>query len=340
MRLKKFTATMAASVLTLGLAAGTAQAAPQPIKVDSAGVVTGSYIQNQYSNLGRYATTSTRTSQPCGPAYSVYNWILKTQHNNKMDHTCWGSFPDGTKNPVDVQFVYPKNIAKMGKLPVIIYTPGVAAEPGQVIHNYKMWASHGYIVAVAYTYANWTGYTDVLGAAHLLTESKDAKSPLFGHIDSSKVVLTGHSAGGGSTESGAGWLLPTVEKQFPGLKVVAAVPLQPGPGVFVMGKYVQVPTFYVTGEKDTICFDSAVRARYKEVTKVPAWIGMVKGAYHGQAMDHWKYSAFAASVLAFANMYVKNDQTARQIFVGPNYFLAKDAAFMKVDRNAKAAALK
>lgn len=67
---------------------------------------------------------------------------------------------------------------------------------------------------------------------------------------------------------------------------------------------------------------------------------MVKGAYHGQAMDHWKYSAFAASVLAFANMYVKNDQTARQIFVGPNYFLAKDAAFMKVDRNAKAAALK
>ena len=46
MRLKKFTATMAASVLTLGLAAGTAQAAPQPIKVDSAGVVTGSYIQN------------------------------------------------------------------------------------------------------------------------------------------------------------------------------------------------------------------------------------------------------------------------------------------------------
>lgn len=340
MRLKKFTATLAASAVAFGLTAGIAEAAPQPIKVDSFGVVTGSAIQNDYSKMGPYETASTIKSQPCGPAYQVYNWILKTQHNNKMAHTCWGTFPDGTKSPADVQFVYPKNIAKMGKRPVIIYTPGIGAEAGLTEHLYRMWASHGYIVVVTYTFLNWTGYTDVQGAAHLLAESKDASSPLYGHIDSSRVVLTGHSAGGGSTESGAGWLLPSIKKQYPGINIVAAVPLQPGPGVFFQGAFVQVPVFYLTGEKDTVCWDIAIRPRYKSVHKAPAWIAMVKGAPHGQEMDDWKYSAFGASVLAFADMYVNNSQHARKYFVGPNYYISKDAAFMRVERNEQAAALK
>ena len=178
------------------------------------------------------------------------------------------------------------------------------------------------------------------GAARLLTEAKNAASPLHGHVDQRHVVLTGHSAGGGSTESGAGWLLPTVEKQYPGLRVVAAVPMQPGPGVMVQRKYITVPVFYLTGEKDTVCTDVSIRSRYKTVTETPAWIGMVRGATHGQEMDHWRYSVFGAAVLAFSDMQVHHSQRARQFFVGPHYFLADDTAFTHVERNAKAAALR
>lgn len=340
MRLKKFTAIAAASVCAFGLASGVAQAVPRPIKTDSSGVVTGSYLYNQYAAMGPYSTVATVKSQPCGPVYTMYTQMLRDHHNNKMTHKCWGTFPDGMKSPKDVQFVYPRNISRMGKLPVIIYTPGIAAEPGLTDHLYHLWASHGYIVVVSYTFFNWTGYTDVQGAARLLTEAKNAASPLHGHVDQRHVVLTGHSAGGGSTESGAGWLLPTVEKQYPGLRVVAAVPMQPGPGVMVQRKYITVPVFYLTGEKDTVCTDVSIRSRYKTVTETPAWIGMVRGATHGQEMDHWRYSVFGAAVLAFSDMQVHHSQRARQFFVGPHYFLANDAAFTHVERNAKAAALR
>lgn len=54
MRLKKFTAIAAASVCAFGLASGVAQAVPRPIKTDSSGVVTGSYLYNQYAAMGPY----------------------------------------------------------------------------------------------------------------------------------------------------------------------------------------------------------------------------------------------------------------------------------------------
>ncbi|WQD13444.1 MAG: hypothetical protein U1U88_001701 [Lawsonella clevelandensis] len=137
----------------------------------------------------------------------------------------------------------------------------------------------------------------------------------LGHVDATKTILTGHSAGGGSTESGSSWLLPQVEKKYPGLKVVAAVPLQPGPSVGFQPLLSKVPTFYLTGEKDTVCFDWSIRPRYKMNKNVPAWIAMVKGAPHGQEMDDWRNSAFAASVLAFADLYLNNTENARQIFL-------------------------
>ena len=95
MRLKKFTAIAAASVCAFGLASGVAQAVPRPIKTDSSGVVTGSYLYNQYAAMGPYSTVATVKSQPCGPVYTMYTQMLRDHHNNKMTHKCWGTFPDG-----------------------------------------------------------------------------------------------------------------------------------------------------------------------------------------------------------------------------------------------------
>ncbi|MFY9191118.1 MAG: hypothetical protein WAN89_07665 [Lawsonella sp.] len=341
MRPNKLLSAVAAMALTLGLGAGTAVADPQPIRVDEAGVVTGGYIQNNYGNFGPHETTQTVAAVDCGLVFTIYEKVLEIGHNNKDPHKCWGTFPDATESPVGVEYVYPKNIDKMGKLPVIIYTPGIGAEPGMTNDNYKLWASNGYIVAVTYSFLNWTGYTDVNAAIDLQKQSEDPKSPLYGHIDRSKVILTGHSAGGGSTQSAAGWLLPKMQEEFPGLKVLGAVPLQPGPSLFFQPSLITVPTFIVSGEQDTICQDPFwVRDLYRTIDKAPAWIGMLKGAYHGQAMDHPRHSANAASVMAFAEWLVKGDQKAKEIFVGSNYFLQSDAAFMKVERNEKAAALK
>lgn len=341
MRPKKILSAVAAMALTFGLGAGTAVAAPQPVRVDKAGVVTGGYMQNNFGNFGPHETTQTVAAVDCGLVFSIYEKVLFASHNNKSPHKCWGTFPDATKSPVGVQYVYPKNINKMGKLPVIIYTPGIGAEPGMTNDNYKLWASNGYIVAVSYSFLNWTGYTDVNAAGDLQKQAKDPKSPLYGHIDQSKVVLTGHSAGGGSTESGAGWLLPRMQEKFPGLKVVGAVPLQPGPSLFFQASLISVPTFIVSGERDDVCPDPFwVRTLYKNIDKAPAWIAMMKGAYHGQGMDHPRHSAIGASVMSFADWVAKGDQKAKEIFVGPNYFLKNDAAFMKVERNAKAEALK
>jgi len=64
MRLKKFTAIAAASVCAFGLASGVAQAVPRPIKTDSSGVVTGSYLYNQYAAMGPYSRHRVRTYGP------------------------------------------------------------------------------------------------------------------------------------------------------------------------------------------------------------------------------------------------------------------------------------
>lgn len=339
MRPHKLIAAVSALALTCGLGAGAASAAP--ISVDEKGVVTGGYVQNAFGDHGQYEVTRTVKPIDCNALFKFYTGILKKDHNNHEGHKCWGTFPYKGAAPVGVQYVYPKNIASMGKLPVILYTPGIGAEPGMTDANYSYWASRGYIVAVSYSILNWTGYTDLNGAMDLQKQAKDTTSPLYGHIDEKNVVLAGHSAGGGATESGAGWMLPAMQKSFPGLRVVGAVPLQPGPSLFFQQRLISVPTFVVSGELDTVCPDPTwVRDLWNTIDRAPAWIAMMKGALHGQAMDIPTTSAFASSVMAFAEYVVHNNAVAKDIFVGPQYKLASDPAFMKVERNAKAAALK
>ena len=337
MRFKKIMSAVAASALAFGLSTTAAQAAPQPIQVDENGVVTGGHLQNTFGAPGPYKTTQTASQQECNILMDAYSSILYNTQGVVEKQVCWGTFPYGTaKGPVGVEYTYPSNIQKMGKLPVVIVTPGIIVEPGLMEDIQHFLASHGYLVVTSYSFLNWTGNTIIWGAADLYKQSQDKKSPFYGHIDASKTILTGHSAGGGSTVAGSGWLLDKIQAAYPGMKIRAAIPLQPGPSFFFQAKHVTVPTFVVLGSADPIVSQLFKSVWQKNITKAPLWMASLKGASHGKTLDGVKYSANAASILAFASLYLNNDPAARSIFYGPQFALAKDAAFEDVYRNALA----
>lgn len=312
----------------------------QKVLMDPSDVVLGSDIYRTFYVPGPYGTAQTAVNAEPGRFYTWFNSVLERKHDNFAPHQIWGSWPDGDKKPIGVHYVYPATIAELGKLPVIFYTPGIGSEPGQTNDIYHYWASHGFIVAVTYSFLNWSGFTHVNAARSLYEQSINPTSPLYGHIDAHNIVLTGYSAGGGSTQSAAGWLLDEIRKQFLGIDIKGAVAIQPGPSFFFQSALIDIPTLVISGEHDRICPDKLwVRPLWKTISRKPSWICMVKGIKHGKGMDAPQYSVNAPLVLAFVKWLVQGDENAAQLFTGERYGLQHDAALMRVERNSLATTL-
>lgn len=338
--------TAAALVLSPAVVVPLAAAAPDtgPLGLAPMGVVPASEsaIQQQFGAPGPYAVSQTRTTQDCVGLTDLYVRVLRLGFDVQDEVECFGTFPDaGLRSPVGVEFYYPEDIAELGALPLVLWTPGILVEPGIYDSTARHLASHGYVVAVNYSLVNWFGLTHEMGAQAAAAANVDATSPLHGHIDLARTVVAGHSAGGGSALVSGGRLQGVGQQFAPEFRVVGALAIEPGPATLGVGVPPSaVPTLIVTGSSDFIVHPSGWPAlvQYPQV-QAPAWLTTVRGASHGKPMDGPGNSVFPALEVAFLDYVTKDSADAAQVFVGPDYALATDGALVNTHRNAQADAL-
>ncbi len=338
--------TAAALVLTPTLGVPFAAAAPDTglLGLTPTGVVPASEsaIQQQFGTPGPHRVAQTRTTQDCAGLTDLYVRVVQLGFDVQDEMKCFGTFPDaGLRSPVGVEFYYPDDIADLGVLPLVLWTPGILVEPGIYDSTARHLASHGYVVAVNYSLVNWFGLTHEMGAQAAAAANADAASPLHGHIDLARTVVAGHSAGGGSALISGGRLQGVGTQFAPEFRVVGALAIEPGPATLGVGVPPStVPTLIVTGSSDFIVHPAGWPAlvQYPQV-QAPAWLTTVRGASHGKPMDGPANSVFPALEVAFLDYVTRGSAEAAKVFVGADYALATDGALMNTQRNDRADAL-
>ncbi|MGO4201300.1 hypothetical protein AB4Z09_06000 [Rhodococcus sp. TAF43] len=338
--------TAAALVLTPALAAPFAAASGTgSLGLTPMGVVPASEsaIQQQFGVAGPHPVTQTRNPQDCAGLTELYVRVVRLGFDVQDEMKCFGTFPDsGLGSPVGVEFYYPDDIAELGAVPLVLWTPGILVEPGIYDSTARHLASHGYVVAVNYSLVNWFGLTHEMGAQAAAAANADEAGPLYGHIDLTRTVVAGHSAGGGSALISGGRLQEVGTQFDPDFRVVGALAVEPGPATLGIGVPPStVPTLIVTGSADFIVHPAGWPSlvQYPQV-QAPAWLTTVRGASHGKPMDGPANSVFPALEVAFLDYVTKDSAAAKEIFLGTDYALATDGALVNTERNTQADALR
>ncbi|MFI6166384.1 hypothetical protein ACIBCN_06305 [Nocardia sp. NPDC051052] len=224
-------------------------------------------------------------------------------------------------------------------MPAIFYMPGFMAEPAWYAASARYWASYGYVVVMPYDLWNSTVELPLMGAQTLAGANNDPNSPLHGKVDLGRVVMAGHSGGGGAVAMGA-VLPPDVYRQIdPAFRIIGAVPTESSP--VAAGFVFDVPTLYLTGCADAIVWHwYLIRwLGYQTALRAPAYLACVRGANHNTPMDGPAYNAFAPLTLGWAQYLAKGDQEAARYFVGPQWSLPGDPRVEYAFRNTLADAL-
>lgn len=291
-------------------------------------------IRKEFGGMGTHEVTAIQEAYTCtGIVYRVYNKILQRGQGFEEPAQCYGAFPESLQEPVTgVQFVYPSDLAQMESARLIVLSPGIGVEPGMLDRQARVYASHGYIVAMGYNLHNWTGSQVALATAAVLGAHKTPGSPLYGKVDSSRTVLVGHSAGGGSVvavNSSMDSVLQSLGFDFTTAGIVA---VNQGPGDFgKVSQPVSVPGLWIRAEKEDIVPLPYDRLGY-ERTEGPAWFTVMRDAYHGTFMDMPEKSAYSAVVMAFTEYLLDGSQRAKKVFEGADYSLSTDTEFTDSER--------
>ncbi len=129
---------------------------------------------------------------------------------------------------------YPKNLAPGQLAPILSWANGTCAKTNGYHALLNHLASHGFIVVATNSRYTAGGRFQLRGVDFVTAENNRAESPLYKHVDTSKVGVFGHSQGGGSTWSAAS-----------DMRVKTSVVLNAG------GSGTRpTPSYFVTGDKD------------------------------------------------------------------------------------------
>lgn len=282
----------------------------------------------QYGQLGPYSVSTTSVIGDCKGLAGIIIPIL--QGIKVLDHTvkCSENFPYGFETPISTAVYYPTHIRNInGKLPVVNFVGGILSSTANYYKMAELWASHGFIVTVSGDFINSFPEMHVLGAMEASKLNKDSQSPLYGKVDMSKMIIAGHSAGGGATILTASIpenLLNTIDSD---LKIVGALPIEPGPvGV---GFTVRVPTLGLTGALDYVVPAIAWPNIWQNnvIKNVPAWSATANTATHFSPTMEISHNEFAGITVAWLKYIGYHDADAKTYFVGSNYKLKNDPQF-------------
>lgn len=294
---------------------------------DVTNVATGT-ANNEYGTPGPYAVTTNEVPKDCKGLAGI---IVKMGQTIKfLDHAiqCNDSFPFGFKSPIKTSVYYPTDIKNInGKLPVINFVGGITSSTANYDRLATLWASYGFIVTVSGDFINSYPEMHIFGAMSASKFNKDPQSPLYGKVDMSKVIVAGHSAGGGGTMQVASIpenLLKLVDND---MKVVGALPIEPGP--LAIGTTVRVPMLGLTGMLDTVVPALSWPNIWQNnlVHNVPAWSATANSATHFSPTMGTANNEFAGITVAWIKYLGYNDANAKSYFVGSNYKLKSDPQF-------------
>ncbi|WP_151640722.1 alpha/beta hydrolase [Corynebacterium sp. 11A] len=288
-------------------------------------------IRSTYGQRGPHEVSATTMARQCTDAFYVfYNSILRYQNGANSQAPCYGTWPSGPESPIGSQLVYPADIAESDPAPLIVLSPGIGAEPGMVSRQAELYASHGYVVAIGYTWVNWFGYQVELAATAAI-DAATSPGPLQGKIDTSRTVLVGHSAGGGSVMRVAESLGPAMhaagDENFT-VRGVTAV--NPGPADFgLASEPTTKPALVLFAEHETLVAHPLSELLYTNA-RGPKWRATVNNAFHGTFVDAPEHNVYGGLVLSFSEYVLSNSERTQAIYTGEG--LASDSELHDVQR--------
>lgn len=293
-----------------------------------------------FTSPGPHTVSTTADLHPCREAvYGMIEHVLVHAFGNTDDPQCSTAFPNGLDSPIGVQFYYPTDIADSSAAPLLVWGGGILSEPGNYAPLATLWASRGFVVAIAYDYINSLPEIPTLGLTAAITANRDPNSPLHGKVDVSRTIFGGHSAGGGGALQ-AGAIFPPIEKLIdPDLHVLGVLAVQPGP--LALGSAVTVPTLYITGYNDFVVPDFGwVRWwQSNQMTQAPSWIVNARGTTHFSPLEGVENFNGAGAATAWLQYTAFGDLDAEKYFVGEDWLLPHDEIFFTAERNPLADAL-
>ena len=266
-------------------------------------------IRADFGAPGPHAITVTKEARACDDLiHDLYADVVEATMNVHERPSCYDTFPGGTDSPIGVQFYYPTGVAEgtVASAPLMILSPGVGANAGMIDRQARLYASHGYVVAMGYTLVNWFGYQVELAAKSAIDHSLDPASPLHGKIDFSRTMFVGQSADCGTMRPPS-----------------------------------SVPALFTIAEHESLVPWPLSRPAYDR-HQGPAWWTVVKGTSHGSYLDDPKYTAYGALVLSFSTHVMgggapgtdgaQSAPDASAVYVGEDYRLASDPELMMTER--------
>lgn len=217
---------------------------------------------------------------------------------------------------------YPKDIASIGKCPLILYCNGTGSsyevEP-KTEAFLTVAASHGFICMNNSDKNCGTGASMDAGFTELLKLNKTASSPLYKHIDTSKVGMGGHSQGATCTMNLADKKQYKNSKYFKAIFAaslptndIAASSAQNCP---YNSKNVGIPTCFIAGTGFTdayvICpINTSLEPNFKNV-KADAYMARKKDVEHADSIEEsYPY------MLAWFDYKLNGNKKAKSVFVG------------------------
>ncbi len=292
------------------------------------------YLRKEFGAMGSHPVAATREAMPCDRVvYTIYNRVLRDLHGLHGTTGCYDVLPESANaSPVGAQLIYPADIDSMESAPLMVLSPGIGTEPGMYDAQARLYASHGYVVALGYNFTNWFAPQMVLAASVAAAANEDESTPLAGKIDFSRTMLVGHSAGGGS----AIFLNNRMDKAFQaaGIDMVTRglVAINPGPSdAGLISTPPEIPSLVAIAEHEDIVPFDADRRGYRDA-EGPAWEAVVTGSYHGTYLDDPSKNVLGSLVLSFSEYVLGGTSRAKAVYAGANYGLATDSELKDVQR--------
>ncbi len=288
---------------------------------------------------GPFTVQHTAKLGTCGGMYGSFQ-VMDARRQGAVDPlTCNQAFPYGDAAPVGVDMYFPKDSTPT-KHPVVVLVPGASGNGGYFSHTAELWASHGFVTIISYDFVSASIENHLLGIGAAIAVNGDPTSPLYHRIDTQRIVVAGHSAGGGGADSMAA-IAPSVANATHGtVNIVGALLIQ----AFIVPPLAAVPvvpTLVLTGEMDkTAPPDGPGRTAVYNRMSAPAWFAIAKDAQHLSSVNGVDHNPFSAAQLAWL-IYVTSSTNhdylrACQVFVGDSWALPRAPELTGVTRNRAA----
>lgn len=280
-----------------------------------------------YNRPGPYQVSTTGTRLDCTGLAGTIQRVLASLRFLDPGVRCSPSFPYGFEDSRVTEVFYPSNIQSLDKVPVISFVGGLLSNQGNYDALIRLWTSYGFIVVNSNNFINFNPSLHVTGLLEIVSQNSNPQSPLYNKIDLSKILVSGHSAGGSGALSITSKTEKIIQSIHPALRIIGSFPLQPS--FAASGNNVNIPTLLLTGQYDVLVppVTFPLKNQYEKITSAPAWYISTKNSNHLTPTLDLARNDYAGISVAWILYIAKKDVAASKFFIGSDYRSLEDPAF-------------